>query len=185
MHAYPKRRVRDASWEIKTVQAVTLRCKKRQGQKERPYTKRFLPANVIPRSPLLLGRLVSLLGRGEDQRTKVNLEEVCEALSCIDLRTARKHLRFATETAGRLAALVGQLAASLEHRPSANVPPWTGVFRTLELVVDRFLMLAQSVFGADISLRLSHLVWQAPGIGCALQPPIGHVSGNPPDHDSG
>jgi hypothetical protein len=147
---------------------------------------RFLPANVIPRSPLLVDRLVSLLSHQEGHRGKVNLEHVCEALACIDLRTARKHLRFATEAAERLAALTGRLAASIEQRPSfVTVPPGTGAFRTLELVWARFLMAARSVFGADIGFRLSHLLWQAPGIGCALRPPTGHVSVLPLGHDSG
>src|SRR5512136_839403 len=145
MHAYPKRRVREASWALKTMQAVTVRCKERQARKEHPYTMRFLPANVIPRSPLLVDRLVSLLGRQEERRGKVNLEQVCEALACIDLRTARKHLRFATEAAESLAALTGRLAASIEQRPSViTVPPGTGAFRTLELVWERFLMSARA-----------------------------------------
>jgi hypothetical protein len=186
MHAYPKRRVRDADWDIQVLSVVTIRCKERQARKEHPYTMRFLPVNVIPRSPLLLDRLVSLLGRREDCGTAVNLEQVCDALGCIDLRTARKHLRFVKAAAEGLATLTGRLASTLEQCPSViMVPPGTGPFRTLELVWSRFLMAARSTFGSDMSQRLGHLLWQAPGIGCALLPPTGHVSVVPLVHDSG
>lgn len=175
-HSYPKRQIRDGERTHQNLRVVSVRCKQRQSRKEHPYTIRFLPPNVIPRSPLLMDRLVEVIGNASSPG-KVDVEEACEALACIDLRTARKHLRYLFTIIPRISILAGRLAATLETSTSSElVPPGTGPLEVLALVWFRFLETAKLLFGLDRARRLDDLLWLAPGIGRSLTAPTGRVS---------
>ena len=178
IHSYPGRKVRWEFGALVSDHAVTLLCGARRDRGEHPYTIRFLPANVIPRSPLLIDKLLVVIGNalGPDE---VDLEAACIALACIDLRTARKHIRYAFAAAAALAALALSLASSLQTSgEDPEVSPGTGALRALEAVAwPRLVGYLKARFGSRIALGMDRLCWQAPGIGRCLTLSIGRVSG--------
>src|SRR4030042_657851 len=90
-HSYPLRRSIGSDGERSRSHVVTIICRASQGT-GRQYTKRILPEHLIPRSPFWSERLVQLLERGRDAYSGF-IEAACEALGCVDPRTARKHIR--------------------------------------------------------------------------------------------
>ena len=123
-----------------------------------------------------MDRLVEVIGNARSPG-KVDLEQACEALACVDLRTARKHLRYLFTVAPVVSTLAGRLAATLETSMGGERgAPGTGPLEVLALVWSRFLETARSVFGLDRARRLDDLLWLAPGIGRSLVAPTGRVS---------
>jgi hypothetical protein len=158
-HSYPGRKVR---WD----------------RGEHPYSIRFLPPNVIPRSPLLIDKLLAVIGNALSP-DEVDLEAACLALACVDLRTALKHVRYVFATATVAATLALRLASSLKTGgEDPAIPPGTGPLRTLgESAWPRLVGALKSRFGSRIALGVAGLCWVVPGIGRCLTLSIGRVSG--------
>jgi len=141
------------------IRVVTILCRALRGT-GRPYTKRVLPEHLIPRSPLLSAKLVELLERG----TKPGLtEDACEALGCIDPRTARKHIRTLCAAVDAKLPILAELSASAPD-PAPAFPPGTNPFVILALLWDRFLTTAQGLSGSTVSEALRPLLWIGPGL---------------------
>jgi hypothetical protein len=157
---------------------VTAVCPARRDRGEHPYTIRFLPANVIPRSPLLIDKLLVVIGNAIGPE-EVDLEAACIALVCIDLRTARKHIRFAFDAAARVAALALAMTSSLQSGgEDPAIPPGTGAVQALEEVAwPRLVGTLKARFGSRVAVGMAGLCWVAPGIGRCLTLSIGRVSG--------
>ena len=97
----------------------------------------MLPENLIPRSPLWSTKLVKLLER---TRSAVGTEEACEALGCIDPRTARKHIRALGAAVDAKLPIVAELIASAPiPSESPTFPPGTNLFVILCLLWDQFI----------------------------------------------
>ena len=99
----------------------------------RQYTKRLLPDFLIPFSRMRLDKVVEAVGEKESGST---LEECCRILGCIDLRTARMHLRRLDEAAKEVALTLAerQAAAVHLHEPGYQPRPLTPLERVEELV---------------------------------------------------
>lgn len=142
---------------------ATIICRASQGT-GRPYTKRILPPHLIPRSPFWSEGLVKLLERGRDSDLGF-IEAACEALSCIDVRTARKHLRYVRATVeAKLPFLAELLAFSPGPSEGQPFPPGTSPLLILCMLWDAFLKNAQELSGSLVALSLRPLLWLGPGL---------------------
>jgi len=140
---------------------ATIICRASQ-ETGRPYTKRILPEHLIPRSPFWSEGLVKLLERGRDRNPGFT-EAACEALGCVDPRTARKHVRFVRAACeAKLPVLAEVLASGPSEGPS--FPPGTNPFVILYLLWDKFLKTAQELSGSLVALSLRSLLWLGPGL---------------------
>jgi len=100
----------------------------------------------------------------ERERESGFTEKACEALGCIDPRTARKHisaLRAATNA--KLPLLAELLASAPTPSDSPAFPPGTNPFVILCILWDRFLKTAQELSGSLAAASLEPLLWLGPG----------------------
>lgn len=87
----------------------------------------------------------------------------CEALGCVDQRTARKHVRFVRAACdAKLPALTELLACAPWE--VVSFPPGTGPLAILCLLWDAFLKSARDLSGSLIALSLRPLLWLSPGL---------------------
>ena len=121
----------------------------------------MLPENLIPRSPLWSMQLVKLLER---RQGAVSTEEACEALGCIDPRTARKHIRALGAAVDAKLPIVAELIASAPiPSESPTFPPGTNLFVILCLLWDQFITGQRELSGFSASAPLRRLLWLGPG----------------------
>jgi hypothetical protein len=94
------------------------------------YTKRLLPDFLLPYSPIRLDRIMD----AERQRREegASLEDCCQILGCVELRTVRKHFKRLYELAGAVGL---QLSEQLAHNPQyaclPEVVPEQGVIQKM------------------------------------------------------
>jgi hypothetical protein len=127
------------------------------------YTKRMLPEHLIPRSPLLSEKLVKLL---EDEREEDPgfTDAACEALGCIDPRTARKHISALRAAVNAKLPILAELLVSTPAPSDSPVfPPGTNPFVVLTLLWERFLKTARELTGSMAAASLEKLLWLGPG----------------------
>lgn len=141
------------------IRVVAILCRALRGT-GRPYTKRVLPEHLIPRSPLWSGKLVELI---EGELGPGSTEAACEALGCIDPRTARKHIRALGAAVDARLLSLAELDASVPG-PALAFPPGANPFVILALLWDRFLATAQGLSGNSVSETLRPLLWLGPGL---------------------
>ncbi len=112
IHSYPSRSYRDP-WSLKNVwiRIVVVICA-RAKVLEKQYTKRLLPDFLIPGSRMRLDKVVEAGLRKEGGSS---LEECCRILGCIDLRTARMHLKRTEEAAKETALFLAEEQAAVVH----------------------------------------------------------------------
>ena len=172
------------------INVVTILCRALIGT-GRQWTKRILPEHLIPRSPLWSEKLVELL-EGQQDAGREFTDAACDALGCIDPRTARKHIHaLRTAAAAKLPALAELSAAAPGTAGGPDFLPGTNPFVILDLLWDKFFKTAQERSGSLIALSLRPLLWLGPGFesfgifhrSCI---PISHsVAVNPMHHDQG
>lgn len=101
----------------------------------RQYTKRLLPDFLIPYARMRLDTVVEASRRKERGST---LEQCCRIIGCIDLRTARMHLKRLEEAAKTVALTLAESQAAAVHlhetdSPLRPLPP----LERLEKLLDR------------------------------------------------
>jgi hypothetical protein len=101
----------------------------------RQYTKRLLPDFLIPFARMRLDKVID--ARWERDRGS-HVEECCWIIGCIDLRTARMHLKRIEEAAKTVALTLAesQAAAVHLHEPDVTLRPLAPLVR-LEKLLDR------------------------------------------------
>ena len=99
----------------------------------RQYTKRLLPDFLIPYARMRLDKVVEAVGGKESGG---NLEQCCRILGCIDLRTARMHLRRLDEAVQEVALYLAEREAAAVHLHPApsQLRPLTPLERAEELL---------------------------------------------------
>ena len=158
-HSYPRRWSCGSDGVRRHILVVVILChiSRRTG---RPYTRRMLPEHLIPRSPLQSAKLGKLL----EGKMKPGLtEDACEALGCIDPRTARKHIHALCAAADAKLPILAELCAGAPG-PDPVFPPGTNPFVILALLWDRFLATARGHSGSTVSEALRPLLWLGPGL---------------------
>lgn len=122
----------------------------------------MLPENLIPRSPLWSKQLVKLLEGKQGARFT---EEACEALGCIDPRTARKHIRALGAAVDAKLPIVAELiiAAPIPSE-SPTFPPGTNPFLLLCLLWDQFITGQREISGFSATAPVRRLLWLGPGL---------------------
>ena len=86
----------------------------------RQYTKRMLPDFLIPYARMRLDKVVEA-GRGKESGS--TMEECCRLIGCIDLRTARMHLKRLEEAAKAIALTLAERQAAAVHLHENTYPP--------------------------------------------------------------
>jgi hypothetical protein len=143
------------------LRVATIICRASQGTGQQ-YTKRILPEHLIPRSPFWSEGLVKLLERRRDSDSGF-IDGACEALCCVDPRTARKHIRFVRAAVeAKLPVLAELLAFGRSEGPSFS--PGTNPCVTLCLLWEEFLKAAQELSGSLAAFSLMPLLWLGPGL---------------------
>ncbi|MDZ7794938.1 MAG: hypothetical protein U5P10_14970 [Spirochaetia bacterium] len=111
IHSYPSRSYRDPESQEDVWIKIPVRYCGEAKALGRQYTKRLLPDFLIPFARM---RLDTVIEAGRSKESGSSLEECCRILGCIDLRTARMHLR-------RLEEAVKTAALTLAERQAATV----------------------------------------------------------------
>jgi hypothetical protein len=123
----------------------------------------MLPEHLIPYSPLWSKELVKLLEEEREQDPGFT-DMACEALGCIDPRTARKHIRALNAAVdAKLPALAELNAFAPSSSDGSTFPPGMNPFVILCLLWDKFLQTAQERSGSLVALSLRSLLWLGPG----------------------
>jgi hypothetical protein len=162
-HSYPLRWSVGNDGKRSRSRVVTIICRAIRWT-GRPYTQRILPEHLIPRSPFSSEGLVKLLEGGRD-RDPGFTDAACEALGCVDPRTARKHLRFVRAAVeAKLPVLTELLASAPGPSEGQYFPPGTNPFAILCLLWDKFLKSAQELSGSLVAFSLRPLLWLGPGL---------------------
>lgn len=92
-------------------------------------------------------------------------DAACEALGCLDSRTAGKHVRFVRKAVeAKLLAIAELLAFASGPSEGPAFPPGTNPFVILCLLWDKFLKAAQELSGSLVALSLRPLLWLGPGL---------------------
>ena len=76
------------------------------------YTRRLLPDFLIPFSRMRLDKVVEA---GREKERGSSLEECCRLIGCIDLRTAKMHLKRLEEAAKTVALTLAESQAAAVH----------------------------------------------------------------------
>lgn len=133
IHSYPTRSYRDPeNLEDVWIKIPVRYCAKAKAL-GRQYTKRLLPDFLIPFARMRLNAVVEAARSKEEGKT---LDECCRILGCIDLRTARMHMRRVEEAAKTAAlALAERQAAEVHlHEPEGHLRPLDPLVRLEELL---------------------------------------------------
>jgi len=114
---------------------VPVRYCRRAKALGRQYTRRLLPGFLIPFARM---RLDNVIDAGRERERGNTVEECCRIIGCIDLRTARVHLKRLEEAAKIVArTLAENQAASIHlHQSDYSLSPLTTLGR-LEKLLDR------------------------------------------------
>lgn len=162
-HSYPLRWSVGSDGKRQQIHVATILCGASRGPGQ-AYTKRILPEHLIPRSPFSFEKLVKLL-EGQHDGEPGFIEAACEALSCVDPRTARKHLCLLRKAAELKLVLVAELLASAPGPSEGRaVAPDTNPLLRLSLLWGKFLDAAQALSGSLVALSLKPLLWVGPGL---------------------
>jgi len=126
-----------------------------------PYTKRMLPEHLIPRSPFFSEGLVKLLQEGRDQYPGFN-DAACEALGCIDPRTARRHLHCVRELIVEKTVTLAAILAMSTGKPVFI--PGTNPVAVLQLFWNAFLSSLTATSGTLAANAAKQILWLSPSM---------------------
>jgi hypothetical protein len=111
IHSYPSRSYRDPEILEEVWIKIPVRyCGKAKALGQQ-YTERLLPDFLIPFARMRLDKVVEA---GRSKECGSTIEECCRIIGCIDLRTARMHLK-------RIEAAAKEAALSLAEKQAAAV----------------------------------------------------------------
>lgn len=162
-HSYPLRRCVGSDGVLSHLRVATILCPASRAT-GRPGTKRILPEYLIPRSPFWSEALVRLFERERDRYPGFT-EVACEALGCVDPRTARKHIRYVhTAAKAKLPLITEMLAFASGPSEGPAFPPNIKSLLILSVLWDRFLEKEQERSGSFVALSLRPLLWLGPGL---------------------
>jgi hypothetical protein len=129
-----------------------------------PYTKRILPEHLIWRSPHWSTVLVLLLEQGREGERGF-IDAACDALGCIDPRTARKHILGIRAAVDAKLPILAEQVASAPGLPEGQIfPPGTNAFTILRILWDRFLSVLRARYGSYVALIFKAFLWLGPGL---------------------
>ena len=99
----------------------------------RQYTKRILPDFLIPFARM---RLDNVIEAGRKKESGSTVEECCRIIGCIDLRTARMHLKRLEEAVKTVALTLAESQAAAVHFHETGYPlhPLTALGRLEKLL---------------------------------------------------
>lgn len=153
----------DRTGSRKQHRVVTLLCKKSR-EAGQQFTKRFLPEHLIWRSPFSSDKLIMLLKHNPTIKGPAFWEQACEALGCIDLRTARKHVDRLECCIHQRSAVLAALSAPWSKESGPAWSPGTSAVEILELLWRFILAKVKELSGTLARMRFKPLLWTAPGI---------------------
>lgn len=162
-HSFPPRWSIERDGERQRIRAGTILCKasRRAG---RPYTKRILPEHLIWRSPFWSTVLVQLLEKKQDG-DKGFTDRACDALGCIDPRTARKHIKaIRAAVNAKLPLLAALLATAPTIAEGPAFPPGMNAFAILCLLWDRYIAVIRDRCGSYVAHLFKAVLWLGSGI---------------------
>lgn len=135
IHSFPSRSYRDPEILEEVWIKIPVRYCGKAKALGRQYTERLLPDFLIPFARM---RLDKVLEAGRSKECGSTIEECCRIIGCIDLRTARMHMRRLEEAAKTAAlTLAERQAATLHlHEPEDQPRPLVPLGR-LEELLDR------------------------------------------------
>jgi hypothetical protein len=133
IHSYVSRSYRDPESQEDVWIIIPVRYCSTAKALGRQYTERLLPNFLIPYARMRLDKVIEA-SRGKESGSI--LEECCRILGCIDLRTARMHLRRLDEALKEVALMLAerQAAAVHLHPPTSQLRPLTSLERAEELL---------------------------------------------------
>lgn len=133
------------------IQIIVIQCATAQAAGTQ-YTKRLLPDFLIPYSPIRLDWVLEAERRRREDNA--SLEECCQVMGCLELRTVRKHLKRLHDLAGAVALdLSGQLAHSPQYKRLPEPNPEQVVMQRLLIIHDLHSQAAARAGHRAISLR--------------------------------
>jgi hypothetical protein len=144
----------------------------------RQCTKRLLPDFLIPFARMRLDKVIEA---GRERERGNTVEECCRIIGCIDLRTARMHLKRIEEAAKTVALTLAESQAAAVHLHETDSPlrPLTPLNRLEELLVRQ----------KEAQLRAGWSRWRKENLRTVLQAalrqnmkkvPMSYVSRPPP-----
>jgi hypothetical protein len=93
------------------------------------------------------------------------IDAACQALGCIDPRTARKHTAYLrTAVEAKLPVVAELLAIAPDESEGPAFPPALNPFVILCLLWDKLIKSAQGLSGSFLALSFRPLLWLAPGL---------------------
>jgi hypothetical protein len=98
---------------------VPVRSCRRAKALGRQYTKRILPDFLIPFARM---RLEAVIEAGKKKEQGSTVEACCRIIGCIDLRTARMHLKRLEEAAKTVALTLAESQATAVHLHGTDSP---------------------------------------------------------------
>lgn len=157
-HSYPWRWTIDCVGVRIRSRIATLICRALRGT-GRPYTCRIMPEHQIPRSPFSCERLCRLLEGHRDPGT-LALGPVCEALGCIDPRTARKHIAAVVSAVMKKLPILANILAAQPCTPEEPpIPPDTPLPVLLRILWASVLGVVTALGGSSAARAVRPLVW--------------------------
>jgi hypothetical protein len=110
VHAYPFRKYRDRSIGRNVcIRIVSLICANARAVGTR-YTIRLLPKFLVPRCVIRLDHALEAVEEREE--AGASMERCCQVMGCLDLRTARMHLRQAGDVVCGATLTLAEAAAA-------------------------------------------------------------------------
>jgi len=106
----------------------------------------------------------------------------CDALGCIDVRTARKHIGYVLAATQEKSAELARLLSGLHSRMSAPAP-FTNPLEGLEILWNDFLKTLTGLFGSAVSSLAVSFLW-LPNAFCAGKTSTARVFFQPPARDT-
>lgn len=146
IHSYPKRCWRNpVSLKNERIRIITIICEKSK-EAGNQYTKRLLPDFLLPGKVI---RADLTLKSVEEARDPLNAERASSILGCIDLRTARKYLRYGYLAIKKACVSLAEKLSRFPGNPyDRQFTPNTHLLSSFRVLVKRFSQLQLYLHGS-------------------------------------